>query len=68
MAFFPSARCSFEEQGARNAIIDVLEEFIFGDNPQTVLAKIKSEENAATVCGRVFKMNEPFYSCRECGM
>lgn len=76
--FFPShffffficsaARCSFDEQGAKNAIIDVLEEFIFGDNPETVLAKIRGEENASTVCGRVFKMNEPFYSCRECGM
>lgn len=62
------ARCSFDEQGAKNAIIDVLEEFVFGDNPETVLAKIRSEENASTVCGRVFKMNEPFYSCRECGM
>lgn len=63
-----SARCSFDEQGAKNAIIDVLEEFVFGDNPETVLAKIRGEENASTVCGRVFKMNEPFYSCRECGM
>lgn len=65
---FISARCSFDEQGAKNAIIDVLEEFTFGDNPETVLAKIRGEENASTVCGRVFKMNEPFYSCRECGM
>lgn len=46
----------------------MLEEFVFGDNPETVLAKIRTEENASTVCGRVFKMNEPFYSCRECGM
>lgn len=65
---FISARCSFDEQGAKNAIIDVLEEFTFGDNPETVLAKIRGEENSSTVCGRVFKMNEPFYSCRECGM
>lgn len=65
---FILARCSFDEQGAKNAIIDVLEEFTFGDNPETVLAKIRGEENASNVCGRVFKMNEPFYSCRECGM
>ena len=67
-SFHFTARCSFDEQGAKNAIIDVLEEFIFGDNPETVLAKIRGEENSSTVCGRVFKMNEPFYSCRECGM
>lgn len=61
-------RCSFDERGAKSAIIDVLEEFIFGDNPQNVLEKIKAEENVSNVCGRVFKMGEPFYSCRECGM
>lgn len=63
-----SARFSFDEQGTKNAILDELEEFIFGDNPQMVLAKIRSEESSSTICGHVFKINEPFYSCRECGM
>lgn len=66
--FFFSARCSYDEQGAKNAIIDVLEEFIFGDNPEAISTKICEEESKSTVCGRVFKINEPFYSCRECGM
>lgn len=63
-----SARFNYDEQGTKNAILDELEEFIFGDNPQTVLDKIRSEESSSTICGHVFKINEPFYSCRECGM
>lgn len=66
--FYRLARCNFDAQNAKSAIIDVLEEFIFGDNPSTVLEKIKNEASTKSVCGRVFKMNEPFYSCRDCGM
>lgn len=65
---FSLGRCSFNDQGAKNAIIDVLEEFLLGDNPETVLDKIKVEQNVSTVCNRVFKSGEPFYSCRECGV
>lgn len=65
---FNTARCSFDSTGARSAIIDVLQEFILGDNPSAVLENIKNEGSTKSVCGRVFKMNEPYYSCRECGM
>ncbi|XP_059617918.1 E3 ubiquitin-protein ligase UBR1 [Phlebotomus argentipes] len=58
----------FDEQSAKGAILDALEEFICGDNPQNVLEKLKSENNVAAVCGRVFKIGEPTYCCRECGM
>lgn len=58
--------CAFDEAGAKAAIIDVLEELICGDNPQLVLEKIKTEDNVPSVCGRVFKIGEPTYSCREC--
>lgn len=33
-----------------------------------MLEKLKTEDNIPSVCGRVFKMGEPTYSCRECGM
>ncbi|GAB0094295.1 E3 ubiquitin-protein ligase [Sergentomyia squamirostris] len=59
---------TFDEQGAKGAIIDLLENFICGDNPQNVLDKLKAENNVASVCGRVFKIGEPTYCCRECGM
>lgn len=66
--FSITARCVFDNAGAKSAIVDVLEEFMLGENPTSVLDKIKGEGSTQSVCGRVFKMNEPFYSCRECGM
>ena len=65
--FFPG-RCSFDEQGAKCSIIDILEEFICGDNPQTLFDKLKIEGNVSSVCGHVFKLGEPTYCCRECGV
>uniref|UniRef100_A0A1L8DT83 E3 ubiquitin-protein ligase n=1 Tax=Nyssomyia neivai TaxID=330878 RepID=A0A1L8DT83_9DIPT len=63
-----SETVTFDEQSAKGAILDALEDFICGDNPQNVLDKLKSENNVAAVCGRVFKIGEPTYCCRECGM
>ncbi|KAI9581919.1 hypothetical protein GQX74_011414 [Glossina fuscipes] len=63
-----SLKCMFKESGAKEGIIDVLLEFILGDNPNTVLDKLSSEGATQSVCGKVFKMGEPTYSCRECGM
>lgn len=62
-----AGRCSFDEQAAKCAIIDAIEEFICGDNPQTVLEKLRLEGNVSSVCGQIFKVGEPTYSCRECG-
>lgn len=62
-----SGKCTFDERGAKVGLIEVIEEFICGDNPQTVFDKLKSENNFPSVCGRVFKGGEPTYSCRECG-
>lgn len=63
-----TGNCSFHEEGAKTAIIDVLEQLMCGDNPEIVFAKLKHEDNVPSVCGRVFKIGEPTYSCRECSM
>ncbi|XP_011198244.2 E3 ubiquitin-protein ligase UBR1 isoform X2 [Bactrocera dorsalis] len=64
----PSLKITFNEAGAKEHIINVLMEFVLGDNPTIVLDKLQQEGNTATVCGKVFKNGEPTYSCRECGM
>ncbi|XP_017488477.1 PREDICTED: E3 ubiquitin-protein ligase UBR1 [Rhagoletis zephyria] len=64
----PSLKCTYNEAGAKEHIINVLMEFVLGDNPKIVLDKLQQEGNTATVCGKVFKNGEPTYSCRECGM
>ncbi|KAI8121103.1 E3 ubiquitin-protein ligase UBR1 [Lucilia cuprina] len=58
----------FKEAGAKEGIIDVLLEFILGDNPKSLLDKLHSVGATSAVCGKVFKIGEPTYSCRECGM
>ncbi|XP_017064489.1 E3 ubiquitin-protein ligase UBR1 [Drosophila eugracilis] len=61
-------KCMFKEALAKKDIIDVVVEFILGDNPTSALEKLRLEGNTATVCGKVFKNGEPTYSCRECGV
>ncbi|KAH8344886.1 hypothetical protein KR067_009786 [Drosophila pandora] len=63
-----TVKCMFKEALAKEEMIDVLVEFILGDNPATALEKLRLEGNTATVCGKVFKNGEPTYSCRECGV
>lgn len=59
---------NFDEANAKLAVIDLIEKFICGDNSQSFLERLKSKTSEVSVCGRVFKIGEPTYSCRECSM
>lgn len=59
---------SFDEEKAQKVLFDTLEEFICNGDPQVVLKNLSQLDNPPSVCGRVFKMGEPTYNCRECGM
>lgn len=61
-------KCVFKESEAKECVNSMLSEFILGDNPKAVIEKLSMGGSAQTVCGRVFKIGEPTYSCRECGM
>ncbi|XP_068139825.1 E3 ubiquitin-protein ligase UBR1 isoform X2 [Drosophila tropicalis] len=63
-----SLKCMFKETQSKEEIIDVVVEFMLGDNPVAALEKLQQEGNTSTVCGKVFKNGEPTYSCRECGV
>uniref|UniRef100_A0A2M4A3M0 E3 ubiquitin-protein ligase n=2 Tax=Anopheles triannulatus TaxID=58253 RepID=A0A2M4A3M0_9DIPT len=52
----------------KNKVQLVLESFICQDDPDQYLEHLKSTDNVSSVCGRVFKIGEPTYSCRECSM
>uniref|UniRef100_A0A182R7J8 E3 ubiquitin-protein ligase n=1 Tax=Anopheles funestus TaxID=62324 RepID=A0A182R7J8_ANOFN len=58
----------FNEPGARAATVSVIERFVCGPNPDEFLEQIKQTDTVSSVCGRVFKIGEPTYSCRECSM
>lgn len=57
---------NFDEEKAQKILIDPLEEFICNGDPQVVLKQLSQMDNV--VCGKVFKMGDPTYNCRECGM
>ncbi|KAL6265276.1 hypothetical protein P5V15_002056 [Pogonomyrmex californicus] len=57
-----------DEDTAHRMLLKTLEEFICGGDPQVVLKELSKMDNPPSICGRMFKMGEPTYSCRECGM
>ena len=63
-----SGTCNFDEEGAKIAIIDVIQEVILGARWEEMLEKLKAGNNVSSVCGAIFKNGEPTYSCRECSM
>uniref|UniRef100_A0A182SCZ6 Uncharacterized protein n=1 Tax=Anopheles maculatus TaxID=74869 RepID=A0A182SCZ6_9DIPT len=63
---FLGGNAVFDEPGARAATVSLMERFICGSDPEEFLEKIKQTDTVSSVCGRVFKIGEPTYSCREC--
>lgn len=63
-----SLEWSFNEQKAEQILFNSLEEFICSGNSIEVLHGLTQQNYPPSVCGRVFKMGEPTYNCRECGM
>ncbi|VVC24842.1 Zinc finger, UBR-type,Zinc finger, RING/FYVE/PHD-type,Winged helix-turn-helix DNA-binding domain,Ribosomal [Cinara cedri] len=63
-----SLEWSFNETRAENILLAALEEFIFDGSGIRVLDCLSEQNYPPSVCGRVFKMGEPTYNCRECGM
>ncbi|XP_041778296.1 E3 ubiquitin-protein ligase UBR1 [Anopheles merus] len=65
---FLSGNYVYSDTMARAATIAVMELFICGPNPDNYLEQIRQADTVSSVCGRVFKIGEPTYSCRECSM
>lgn len=63
-----SLEWSFNEPKAEQILLNTLEEFICNGNSIEVLRGLTQQNYPPSVCGRVFKMGEPTYNCRECGM
>lgn len=59
---------NFNEDETQRIFFGSLEEFIFHGDPNVFLNQLSKYDKPPSVCGHVFKMGEPTYSCRECGM
>lgn len=57
-----------DEDTANRMLFRPLEEFICGGDPQVILKELAKMDNPPSICGKMFKIGEPTYSCRECGM
>ncbi|XP_074663047.1 E3 ubiquitin-protein ligase UBR2-like [Tubulanus polymorphus] len=56
-----------EDRKAKKILFSLLETFICAGDPNTVFQELKGMDHPPALCGHVFKMGEPTYSCRDCG-
>ncbi|XP_028250959.1 E3 ubiquitin-protein ligase UBR1 isoform X2 [Parambassis ranga] len=57
-----------EEELMQSHLLHPLECFLFGEDPEPGLEKLKQGSNSSQLCGRVFKEGETVYSCRDCAI
>lgn len=57
-----------EEELVQSRLLHPLECFLFGEDPQEGLEKLKQGSSSSQLCGRVFKEGETVYSCRDCAI
>uniref|UniRef100_A0A665WSZ6 E3 ubiquitin-protein ligase n=1 Tax=Echeneis naucrates TaxID=173247 RepID=A0A665WSZ6_ECHNA len=57
-----------EEELMQSRLLHPLECFLFGEDPQEGLEKLKQGNTSPQLCGRVFKEGETVYSCRDCAI
>ncbi|XP_038072010.1 E3 ubiquitin-protein ligase UBR2-like isoform X2 [Patiria miniata] len=57
-----------EDLMCQEKLLQPLEWFICNGDPSLVFQQLKKTDNPPQLCGRVFKMGEPTYSCRDCAM
>uniref|UniRef100_A0A3Q3VIS8 E3 ubiquitin-protein ligase n=1 Tax=Mola mola TaxID=94237 RepID=A0A3Q3VIS8_MOLML len=57
-----------EEELMQSQLLHPLECFLFGEDPQEGLDKLKQGCTSSQLCGRVFKEGETVYSCRDCAI
>ncbi|XP_042356374.1 E3 ubiquitin-protein ligase UBR1 [Plectropomus leopardus] len=57
-----------EDELMQSRLLHPLECFLFGEDPQEGLEKLKQGSTSSQLCGRVFKEGETVYSCRDCAI
>ncbi|XP_046847314.1 E3 ubiquitin-protein ligase UBR2-like [Xenia sp. Carnegie-2017] len=64
----PVLQISLREELVQHDVFDVLEWFVFGDEPDFGKRKLADLNQPPSICGKIFKTNEPTYSCRDCAV
>lgn len=63
----PNLKAVINEEKCQRTIFAPLEYFVCGEDPKTGFQKLQSMNSPSQLCGKVFKVGEPTYSCRDCG-
>lgn len=53
-----------EERKAKRFLFRPLESFICDGDPDVIFKQLKQYDNPPALCGKVFRLGEPTYSCR----
>ncbi|XP_066553161.1 E3 ubiquitin-protein ligase UBR2 isoform X2 [Amia ocellicauda] len=62
----PNLNPKSEDLLAQLALLAPLDFYLCGEDPAVGLTKLKQANKPSHLCGHVFKVGEPTYSCREC--
>ncbi|CAH1791627.1 unnamed protein product [Owenia fusiformis] len=67
--YFPSVEPDMgkEDRLSKRFLFRPIETFLCQGDPKTVFKELKEQNTPSQICGHVFKMGEPTYSCRDCG-
>lgn len=60
----PNLKAFINEEKCQRMIFTPLEYFICGEDPTIGFQKLQSANSPSQLCGKVFKVGEPTYSCR----
>lgn len=60
----PNLKAVINEEKCQRMIFAPLEYFVCGEDPKTGFQKLQSMNSPSQLCGKVFKVGEPTYSCR----
>lgn len=57
-----------DENLVQDILINSLEKFLCVDeDPEKIFKSLPEKNDPPSVCGKLFKMGDPTYSCRDCG-
>ena len=60
----PTLKGFMKEEKFKKEILEPMEYFLCGEDPSKGFEKIKNLNNPPQLCGKLFKVGEPTYSCR----
>ena len=55
-----------DNEAVKEQLLRPLERFLCDGDPQEVMKTLSALNDPPATCGKLFKMGEPTYSCRDC--